>query len=208
MISELSEGTPVWISTQGKHSPGTVSQQLESPRSYTGDTPTGQIRRNRRHFRCRWEDTTSERSETVENQRNRDSTVRRYKLFRHDHKQEQLYTHLIDSRTRVKKMWNNVLCNCIVVTTVIVIRITMYSGTSENGLPLLRKPPQCVQESAVPNYSLSIVYVHKETSVLRTLQGPAVSLFLRFHCIVMSLPDKVQILHTEGVAGNKNMMQL
>ena len=29
-----------------------------------------------------------------------------------------------------------------------------YSGTSKNGLPLLRKPPQCGQESAVPNYSL------------------------------------------------------
>ena len=26
--------------------------------------------------------------------------------------------------------------------------------TSENGVPLLRKPPQCGQESAVPNYSL------------------------------------------------------
>ena len=31
--------------------------------------------------------------------------------------------------------------------------LTNYSGTSENGLPLLRKPPQCGQESAVPNYS-------------------------------------------------------
>ena len=42
---ELPEGTPVWISTQGNQSPGTVSQQLESPRSYTVDTPTGQVRR-------------------------------------------------------------------------------------------------------------------------------------------------------------------
>ena len=32
--------------------------------------------------------------------------------------------------------------------------IAYYSGTSENGLPLLQKPPQCGQESAVPNYSL------------------------------------------------------
>ena len=32
--------------------------------------------------------------------------------------------------------------------------ICVYSETSENGLPLLRKPPQCGQESAVPNYSL------------------------------------------------------
>jgi len=29
-----------------------------------------------------------------------------------------------------------------------------YSGTSKNGLPLLRKPPQSGQESAVQNYSL------------------------------------------------------
>ena len=71
---ELPEGTPVWISTQGNQSPGTVSQQLESPRSYTVDTPTGQVRRNRRHLRHRSENTTSERPETVENQSNRDST--------------------------------------------------------------------------------------------------------------------------------------
>ena len=30
---ELPEGTPVWVSTQGNQSPGTVSQQLETPRS-------------------------------------------------------------------------------------------------------------------------------------------------------------------------------
>ena len=29
-----------------------------------------------------------------------------------------------------------------------------YSGTSDNGLPLLRKTPQCGQVAAVPNYSL------------------------------------------------------
>ena len=60
--------------TQGNQSPGTVSQQLETPRSYTVDTPTGQVRRNRRHLRCRSENTTSERPETVHNQSNRDST--------------------------------------------------------------------------------------------------------------------------------------
>ena len=43
-----------------------------------------------------------------------------------------------------------------------------YSGTSENGLPLLRKPPQCGQESAVPNYSLCYSICTNETSVLRT----------------------------------------
>ena len=43
-----------------------------------------------------------------------------------------------------------------------------YSGTPENGLPLLRKPPQCGQESAVPNYSLYYSVQYQETSVLRT----------------------------------------
>ena len=37
---ELPEGTPVWVSTQSNQSPSTVSQQLESPRSYTLDTQT------------------------------------------------------------------------------------------------------------------------------------------------------------------------
>ena len=37
---------------------------------------------------------------------------------------------------------------------VFVEKNNKYSGTSENGLPLLRKPPQCGQESTVPNYSL------------------------------------------------------
>ena len=64
---ELPEGTPVWVSTQGNQSPGTVSQQLETPRSYAVDTPTGQVRRNRRHLRPRSENATSERPETVEN---------------------------------------------------------------------------------------------------------------------------------------------
>ena len=36
----------------------------------------------------------------------------------------------------------------------LVIDIHIYSGTSDNGLPLLRKPPQCGQEAAVPNHSL------------------------------------------------------
>ena len=76
MISELSEGTPVWISTQGNQSLDTVSQQLESPRSYTVDTSTGHVRRNRRHLRCRSENTTTEHEtpETVKNQSNRGST--------------------------------------------------------------------------------------------------------------------------------------
>ena len=44
----------------------------------------------------------------------------------------------------------------------------VYGGTSENGLPLLRNPPQCGQESTVPNYSLYYSVQYQETSVLRT----------------------------------------
>ena len=29
-----------------------------------------------------------------------------------------------------------------------------YSGTSENGLPILWKPPQCRQKAVFPNHSL------------------------------------------------------
>lgn len=32
--------------------------------------------------------------------------------------------------------------------------IHVYSEISENGLPLLQKPPQCGPEVAIPNYSL------------------------------------------------------
>ena len=64
---KLLEGTPVWVSTQGNQSPGTVTQQLEVPRSYTVQTPTGQVRRNRRDLRLRSENTTNESTETGEN---------------------------------------------------------------------------------------------------------------------------------------------
>jgi len=43
-----------------------------------------------------------------------------------------------------------------------------YSGTSENGLPLLRKPPQYGQDSVVPNCIALYYSCFKETSVLRT----------------------------------------
>ena len=46
--------------------------------------------------------------------------------------------------------------------------LLMYSGTSENGLSLLRKPPQCGQESAAPNCIALYYSCYKETSVLRT----------------------------------------
>ena len=64
----------------------------------------------------------------------------------------------------------------------------VYSGTSENGLPLLQKPPQCGQDSAVLNCIALYYSCYKETSVLRTppkyghfCKVPTVSLFQRFH---------------------------
>ena len=75
---ELPEGTPVWVSTQDSQSPGTVSQQLQSPRSYIVGTPTGQVRRNRRHLRVRSENATSESPEEAESPSNNgDSTESR-----------------------------------------------------------------------------------------------------------------------------------
>jgi len=46
--------------------------------------------------------------------------------------------------------------------------LLMHSGTSKNGLPLLQKPLQCRQESAVPNCIALYYNCYKETSVLRT----------------------------------------
>ena len=40
-------------------------------------------------------------------------------------------------------------CNSYTINTAIT-----YSGTSDNGLPLLPKPPQCGQQAMVPNYRL------------------------------------------------------
>ena len=66
---KLPEGTPVRVSTQGNQSPGTVTQQLEAPRSYTVQTPTGQIRRD---MRLRSKSTTGKSPEMDENE-NRNS---------------------------------------------------------------------------------------------------------------------------------------
>ena len=52
--------------------------------------------------------------------------------------------------------------------TTVYVSATNYSGTSENGLPLLQKPPQCGQVSAVPNCIALYYSCYKENSVLRT----------------------------------------
>ena len=46
----LPDNTDVWITTEGQKTQGQVVSQADAPRSYLVDTPTGQIRRNRRHL--------------------------------------------------------------------------------------------------------------------------------------------------------------
>ena len=43
----LPDDTKVWVTTDDKHVPGTVSTTADTPRSYFVDTPTGTLRRNR-----------------------------------------------------------------------------------------------------------------------------------------------------------------
>ena len=80
----------------------------------------------------------------------------------------------------------------------------VYSGTSENGLPLLWKPPQCGQESTVPNCIALYYSCYKETSILRTLlQGPAVSLFQRFHCKLPKLRVQTHMVYSTILFTNR-----
>ena len=52
------------------------------------------------------------------------------------------------------------------------IYMTLYSGTSDNRLPLLWKPPQCGWKATVPNYSLKCT-VHGDLCTLsRSLPIP------------------------------------
>ena len=48
---KLSEGTPVWIKTDKQQTQGTVYSDAETPRSYWVNTPSGNLRRNRRHLK-------------------------------------------------------------------------------------------------------------------------------------------------------------
>lgn len=49
----LESGTSVWVNTQDRQVQGTVTHTANTPRSYYVDTPTGQVRRNRRDLRPR-----------------------------------------------------------------------------------------------------------------------------------------------------------
>ncbi len=44
---EISEGSDVWITTNGQRLEGQVSQSVDTPRSYVIVTPRGELRRNR-----------------------------------------------------------------------------------------------------------------------------------------------------------------
>ena len=74
---------------------------------------------------------------------------------------------------RRRGVWNNLSLAMFVSLPFLlfmskVLVAMLYSGTSENELPLLRKPPQCGQESTVPNCIALYYSCYKETSVLRT----------------------------------------
>ena len=107
----------MWVSTQGNQSPGTVTQQLEVPRSYTVQTPTGQVRRNRRDLRLRSENTNDESTETGKNENQNSGVDPQSQGTRVIQTQSRTGTsvlHQIDFRTKQKReMWNNVLCDYI-----------------------------------------------------------------------------------------------
>ncbi len=46
----LSVGTPVWVRTNTRRCQGSVVSKADTPRSYWVDTPSGKLRRNRRHL--------------------------------------------------------------------------------------------------------------------------------------------------------------
>ena len=56
-LTPLPEDTPVWVSTHGQQVPGTFKHVKNTPRSYTVDTLSGQLRRNCSDFRVRPENT-------------------------------------------------------------------------------------------------------------------------------------------------------
>ena len=55
-LPSLPENQPVWVETRGFQSPGRVSHAFDAPTSYVVETASGQVRRNRSHFRTRSED--------------------------------------------------------------------------------------------------------------------------------------------------------
>ena len=69
-LPQLPERQTVWVETRGQQTPGRVVQAANTPRYYTVETPTGQVRRNSTHLRIRTEvpmSTAEEESPTMPN---------------------------------------------------------------------------------------------------------------------------------------------
>lgn len=49
-LSTVPDNAEVWIASDNKRTPGTVTRPAETPRSYWVETPAGHLRRNRRHI--------------------------------------------------------------------------------------------------------------------------------------------------------------
>ena len=47
--AQLPADTDVWVNSQGKQVPGTITSNSTTPRSYIVYTPSGKVRRNRSH---------------------------------------------------------------------------------------------------------------------------------------------------------------
>ena len=50
LVPPLEEGSQVWITSGDQHTKGTIASEANTPRSYIVNTPSGQLRRNRRHL--------------------------------------------------------------------------------------------------------------------------------------------------------------
>ena len=55
-VDLLPNNTSVWVRTENTQQPGTIVSAADTPRSYLVSTPSGQVRRNRRHLNLRHDD--------------------------------------------------------------------------------------------------------------------------------------------------------
>ena len=67
-VSPIPVDTPVWINTRGTQTPGTVSRLDGAPRSYWLQTPSGEVRRNRRDVIVQAGRDVTVQAETTESQ--------------------------------------------------------------------------------------------------------------------------------------------
>ena len=50
-LPSLPEGQTMWVDTRGHQTPGRISMEAGTPRSYLIETPSGELRQNRAHLR-------------------------------------------------------------------------------------------------------------------------------------------------------------